>query len=318
MRALLACVLLVVPTTASLLPAQTTLAEDLGYGPDARLLIVHADDLGMAHAVNAASFRAMDSGLVNSASVMMPTPWVTEVAAYAKTHPDADLGLHLTLTSEWTNYRWGPMSRDSVGSLLDERHYLHGDCAAMAAAARLADVERELEAQVQQALRLGIAPTHFDAHMGCLMWTRPEFFGAYLALGRRYGVPVLADRAGARGGRPEHRALIEPGDMLVDRIVGAPNEAQGRFADAYDGLLRGLGPGVSVLLLHCAYDGPEFRAAAAPQVPYGAAWRQEDFDYFTSERLRALLAAEDIQLVTWRELYARWKSRTSPTGHAED
>ena len=295
-------------TTAGL-SAQTTLAEDLGYGPDARLLIVHADDLGMANSVNAASFEAMTSGSVNSASVMMPTPWVTQVAAFTKTYPDADIGLHLTLTSEWRDYRWGPMGRDSVGSLLDSTHYLHHRCPEFAEGATLADVERELRAQVEQALRLGIRPTHFDTHMGCLVFTRPEFFGAYLQLGRDYDLPVLADRESTWGGSAEMSAYLEPGDMLVDRVVDAPPSEQGNFKATYDALLTALEPGVSVLLLHCGYEDAELTAATTPQVPYGAAWRQEDFAYFTSAHLPELLAREGIQLVTWRELYAKWKAR---------
>src|SRR5256884_7365040 len=104
---------------ASTLSAQTrTVAERLGYPKDAKLLILHADDRGAAHSIDAASFDALDKGAISSASIMIPTPWVTEVAAYARTHPHADLGLHLTLTSEWHTYRWGgTASRDSVPSL---------------------------------------------------------------------------------------------------------------------------------------------------------------------------------------------------------
>src|SRR6476659_8764849 len=106
---------------ASMLPAQTrTLAERLGLPRDAKLLILHADDLGVAHSVDAASFDALDKGAVSSASILMPTPWVTEVVTYAKQHPNADLGLHLTLTSEWLTYRWGGLApRDQVPSLYD-------------------------------------------------------------------------------------------------------------------------------------------------------------------------------------------------------
>jgi hypothetical protein len=94
------------------------MAERLGYPSDAKLLIVHADDLGVAHSVNDASIRAFASGLVNSGSIMIPCSWVPEIASYARANPQADLGLHLTLTSEWKNYRWGPvLSRQTAASL---------------------------------------------------------------------------------------------------------------------------------------------------------------------------------------------------------
>jgi chitin disaccharide deacetylase len=89
-----------------------TVAERLGYPPDAKLLIVHADDLAVAHSADAASFDALDKNVVTSASVMVPCSWLNEVAAYAKDHARADLGLHLTLTSEWKLYRWGPVESE--------------------------------------------------------------------------------------------------------------------------------------------------------------------------------------------------------------
>jgi chitin disaccharide deacetylase len=106
---------------AATLPAQPrTLAERLGHPADAKLLIIHGDDLGVAHSVNAASLAALDRGTLSSASIMMNTPWVTEVAAYARAHPEHDLGLHLVLTSEWQSYRWGPVaSAGEVRSLFD-------------------------------------------------------------------------------------------------------------------------------------------------------------------------------------------------------
>src|SRR5664279_2358511 len=111
--------------TLPLIAQTKTIAERLGYPADSKLLILHADDLAVAHSEDAASFDALDKQAVTSASIMVPCPWLTEVADYAKAHPDADLGLHLTLTSEWKTYRWGPVeSKDKVPSLLDPSGYL--------------------------------------------------------------------------------------------------------------------------------------------------------------------------------------------------
>src|ERR1700689_713334 len=99
-----------VVTYAQSAPAKKSLAEKLGYARDAKLVIVHADDLGMTHSVNAASIKGLESGLVTSASIMVPCPWFPEMADYAKAHADADFGLHLTLTSERVFYRWGPVA----------------------------------------------------------------------------------------------------------------------------------------------------------------------------------------------------------------
>src|SRR5436190_21720343 len=138
--------------SASTVPAQErTLAERLGYPRDAKLIIVHADDLGMAHSVNAATTKAFETGLVNSASIMVPCPWLSEIAAFARANPQADLGLHLTLTSEWTTFRWGPIaSRDKVSSLLDKDGYLRLTESEAAAQADSKEVEIEITAKIER------------------------------------------------------------------------------------------------------------------------------------------------------------------------
>src|SRR6267378_306301 len=136
--------------------AAKTLAERLGYPKDAKLLIVHADDLGMAHSINSASIRGLESGLVSSASIMIPCPWLPEIAAYARSHPQADLGLHLTLTSEWSLYRWGPvLGKDRVPTLLDSSGYFYPLESEAAAHIDVKEAEAEVRAQIARAKALG-------------------------------------------------------------------------------------------------------------------------------------------------------------------
>src|SRR5882724_6597496 len=138
-----------------------TVAERLGYPADSKLLIVHADDLAVAHSVDSASFDALEKNAVTSASILVPCPWLTEVAEYAKEHPEADLGLHLALTSEWKTYRWGPVeSKDKVTSLVDPSGYLWSEVAPAARNIRPEEAEREIRSQIERAIAAGIHPTH--------------------------------------------------------------------------------------------------------------------------------------------------------------
>src|SRR5438067_8432920 len=133
-------------------------------------LIVHAADLGMAHSVDAAAIRALESGLVTSASIMVPCPWLPEIAAYARAHPNADLGLHLTLTSEWKSFRWRPLTR--LTSLVDADGFFNATEADAAARIDPKDAEAEVRAQIARAKAAGIHPTHLDSHMGTLYQTK--------------------------------------------------------------------------------------------------------------------------------------------------
>ena len=150
-------------STFPLVTSAQTLADRLGYAPDAKVVIIHADDLGETHAVNAAAIKALLGGTINSASLMVPCPWFPEIADYAKSHPDADFGLHLTLTSERVYYRWGPVApADKVPSLVDENGYFYHDWEHHEHV-NANDVEVELRAQIERALAMGVRPTHLDS-----------------------------------------------------------------------------------------------------------------------------------------------------------
>src|SRR5688572_15482622 len=279
-----------------------TLAERLGYPRDAKLVIVHADDLGMSHAVNAATIKAFETGLVNSGSIMVPCPWVPEIAAYARANPQADLGLHLTLTSEWTHFRWSPVTpKDRVPSLLDKDGYFRLTESEAAQKADPKEVELEIRAQIERAKALGIVPTHLDSHMGTLYQTK-ELFDVFLRVAREYKLPVRV--AKEWGPRIEVlQASLTPNDVFVDRILdinqNVPPQDWARF---YTDAIRKLQPGVTEVVIHLAYDDGEMRGATFDHPNWGAAWRQRDFDFFTSDAFRKLLAENQIKLITWREL----------------
>src|SRR6476620_1329819 len=136
---------------------QKTVAERLGYPKNTKLLIIHADDLGVSHSENEASIQALEKGAVNSGSIMVPCPWFPEIAAYATAHPDADFGLHLTLTSEWRLYKWGPtLPRDQVPGLVNARGYFYGSVEDVGKHASLSEVEHELRSQIERAKEFGI------------------------------------------------------------------------------------------------------------------------------------------------------------------
>ena len=279
-----------------------SLAEKLGYLRDSKLLIVHADDVGVTHSVNAATIKALDTGFVNSASIMVPCPWFPEIADYAKAHPDLDFGLHLTLTSERVYYRWGPVaSKDKVPSLLDENGYFHHD---WTATTRIdpKEVELELRAQIDRAYAMGVRPTHLDSHQYRLYENGKDLFEIVLRLAHDYKLPVFVARDWFAL-RPYLESSLTSGDIVLDHTVTiAPSVPPEKWAEFYKIALKNLQPGVTEFVIHLAFADDEMKAATRERDTWGAAWRQRDFDFFTSQEFRKLLQEHNIKLVTWGEL----------------
>jgi predicted glycoside hydrolase/deacetylase ChbG (UPF0249 family) len=288
--------------TASIALSQTkTIAERLGYPPDSKLLILHADDLAVAHSEDAASFDALDQHAVTSASIMIPCPWLLEVAAYAKSHPDADLGLHLTLTSEWTTYRWGPVaSKDQVPSLLDPSGYLYPDTPTSVGTLKPAEVEREIRAQIDRAIALGIHPTHLDSHMGTL-FSRPDLFAIYVKVAREYKLPFLTFIG---PGTPNaFSSVLSDKDVLLNSVVIANPSIQPSDWEAfYLNAIKNLKPGITEFIVHLGHDDAELQAITIGHADYGAAWRQRDYQAVTSPEFKKALEENHIILIHWKDL----------------
>ena len=278
-----------------------TVAERLGYPCDAKLLIIHADDLAVAHSQDAASFDALDRGAVTSASIMVPCPWLTEVADYAKTHPDADLGLHLTLTSEWKTYRWGPVeSKQAVPSLLDPSGYLWPETEPAASHIKPEEAEREIRAQIERAMAMGIHPTHLDSHMGVL-FARPELFAIYVKVAHEYKLPFLAVRSS--DAPPAMLSQLSDRDVVLDSVViASPGIAPADWSKFYADALTNLKPGLTEMIVHLGHDDAEMQAVMVDHPDYGSAWRQRDYNVVTSAEFKKELEDHHVVLVHWRDL----------------
>ncbi len=289
--------------------ANLTTAERMGYAPTDKVLMVHADDIGMSHSVNVATIEALKKGMVTSGSIMVPCPWFPEIAEYFRQHPELDLGLHLTLTSEWKTLRWRPVAPvDKVRGLLDPDGYMWRSEVQTAMKATPQEIEIELRAQIEKALAAGLKPTHLDTHMGTL-YTRRDFFDVYTRLGREYGIPVMAMRptpeaieyakkSGIPIGTEALTRLEADGFVLLDYLVtGVPGNNFSTRKQAYREFLRNLKPGVTMLIVHLGMDDPELKAATG-------SWeaRHADFLSFTDPEIAALIKELGIKLTTWREM----------------
>jgi predicted glycoside hydrolase/deacetylase ChbG (UPF0249 family) len=282
--------------------ATKTLAERLGYPRDAKLLIVHADDLGAAHSINSASIKALETGLVSSASIMVPCPWLPEIAAYARDHPQADLGLHLTLTSEWSSYRWGSvLGRERVPSLLDSSGYLYPLENEATAHMEIKEVEAEIRAQIARARALGIQPTHLDSHMGTLYQSK-ALFETLLRVARENKLPFRVSQDWFTRA-PFMPALLGPDDVVLDRTISIePTVAPEDWAKFYTNEIKNLRPGVTDMVVHLAFADEEMKGVTFGHPNWGAEWRQRDFEFVTSDAFRKLLKENNVKLITWREL----------------
>jgi predicted glycoside hydrolase/deacetylase ChbG (UPF0249 family) len=278
----------------------TSVQERLGYPATARLLLIHADDLGMNHSVNRATFEALEKKWITSSSILVPCPWFPEVVRWAKDHPDADLGIHQALNSEWTTERWGPVSSiDKVPSLLALDGYLPLDTDVVAANAKPSEVETELRAQVDRAQSSGIHLTHLDTHMGALFGTT-DLFRTYQKMGYHYGLPILEAWEGDHG--PKGVAAPKE-EMLVQKVIEInPGIPAAEWVAWYEKQLAPLPPGVYQVIVHLAYDDDEMRGATFDHPDWGAAWRQHDLDMVKSAEFQKFLKDQGFIMVGWKDL----------------
>lgn len=288
---------------ATVLNAQTvpTLAERLGYQKTDKLLIVNCDDVGMSHASNAAVIDGMENGLISSATIMVPCPWFPEIAKYAREHPKSDFGLHLTHTSEWKRYKWGPVaSKDAVKGLLDPQGYLWPSVEEVYAHATPEEAYVEAKAQIEKALAAGIDVTHLDSHMGALQYGLP-FYAMYRKLAIEYNLPI---RMGSQktledfGAGHLRAQLDEDGIVYPDYLIHGVRKKDEPITDYWKRIVSQLPAGVTELYIHAALGGEEMK-----HVTNRWKERAEEHRLFTSdEEIRQILKEQNVKVVGYRAL----------------
>ncbi len=282
---------------------QPTLAQQLGYAPDAKLLIIHADDIGLAQSVNQASITAYENRGISSGSIMVPCPWTNDFARYYKENPKVDVGIHITLTAEWDYYKWGGiLPASEISSLLDENGYFYATVEEVGQHALPEEVEKEIRAQIDRAISLGIQPSHLDSHMGSVL-AKPELIEIYMKLGMEYQLPVFVPRMMLMGVPEEMREMVKEEFVLVESFFMLNEQKPGiSWLEAYAEMVEKMGPGLNQLIVHVAIDNAEMQSVAINHPDFGSAWRQNDLDLLSSKKFRELLKKNDIQLVGWKEI----------------
>lgn len=298
---------------------RSTVMQALGLDPSRPAAILHADDVGMCHGANVAYLELARAGALNCGSIMVPCPWFAEIAVEAASDDSLDLGVHLTLTSEWPSYRWGPLTRaDRSSGLVDGMGYFHRTIAALVENVVPEAAEVEMRAQIDRALDVGIDVTHLDTHMGAAL--APPLLETTLRVSRDYDLPILLPRHGAvyrqvlklahHEGEAQWTEAVQKAEALdeplVDHFSMTPGAPIGGAATAYRKLVDDLEPGITFVALH-----PNASGDIETIVPPRAHWRVEETEVLRNGSMVGWLGERGIQTIgmrPFRDLLRRKKS----------
>lgn len=298
--------------------APSDLTVRLGLSAGARAIILNADDFGMCRAANEAIMGLLPAGHLDSTTVMVPCGWAPEALAFAAAHPELNVGVHLVLTSEWTSYRWRPLTGTAT-SLVDETGYFPAEVVAIERQATIEDVAAELAAQLAFARAAGVDVTHLDSHMGAVygLETGRDFLGQVMDLAARNRLPFRLPRVlEGSGYDPALQPVLDraaaaadaSGVVIPDRLWTHPfplahegteqEETYEEIREGFLAMLRRVGPGVTEIYLHPMVDGEELRAA----VDFGAAKRGYELRLLADPLVHQAIADEGLVRISWRAL----------------
>jgi predicted glycoside hydrolase/deacetylase ChbG (UPF0249 family) len=285
------------------------LLKKLGYSNEDRLVIIHTDDIGMCHASLQAYSELVNNGLISSAATMVPCSWFPHVALFCRQNINTDMGVHLTLTSEWDNYRWSPISTSQVESgMIDNEGYFYRSAEEAQVYGNADAVQIELQTQLIRALNAGIEVTHLDTHMNTV--AHPKFVNAYTQLALKYKLPFLFPRQDEAGfiklGIDSETAqlaaklvvsLEELGMPLVDHASGLDLDKPFNRLEQAKQALGELRPGITHFIIHPSLETPELKAITPD-------WQSRVADYqtFMDDKLRQHINDLGVHIIGYKTL----------------
>jgi len=314
---ILPAILVVLLSIPNILKAQKTWADKLGFPQGKKVLLLHMDDAGMCPEANAAVESYIENGYLLSAAVMMPCVNATSMIEWANLHPLADIGVHLTLTSEWKTYRWGPVSDPSkIPGLIDPDGKFYHDVPDVVMHASAKEVETEIRAQIEKAIALGHRPTHIDTHMGTL-YGSADYVGVFLKIAEEYHIPAnvidlsIPDVAAKfkHEGYPINTDVIEKVEEY--RLPKLDNFTSVRQGSTYEvkranffKLVKALNPGLTEIIFHPATLSENLKTITG-------SWQQRvwEGELFADPMVQQFFKDEGIIITNWKEIMNRFESK---------
>jgi len=293
--------ILFIIVSGSIVQSQT-LAERLGYKKTDRLLIINNDDAGMSHASNMGTIEGMEKGCISTSTIMTPCPWINEIIKYAINNPKRDFGAHLTLTSEWENYRWGTVApRDKVPGLYDSQGYMWKEPEDVYKASSPQEALIEGRAQINKLIKRGVKITHIDSHMGTYQES-PEYMKIYLQLAEEFNLPARMPSQATLDSFKQplfrqmckDKGIICPDYFIYEEFKNYTTENVDSFWVNY---IKNIKPGVTEIYIHGSTESAEIHALS-----HIADRRVKELNFITSNTLKDLLKKEGIILIGYRPL----------------
>ena len=296
-----------------------TNAEKLGFPKGKKVILLHSDDAGMCEEANIAVWNYSLKNHVQSAAVMMPCPNAEEMVEWAKKHPAADIGVHLTLTSEWKNYRWATITDPAkVPGLIDTEGKMWRDVPEVVQNATPKEVETEIHAQIDKMLKMGYKPTHIDTHMGTL-YGSPDFAKVFFETAVKYNIPANAIDLSNKEVAEHYRAAGYPiNDEMIRYLESYPLPKLDNFTSVPNGksyvdklanfmmLVKALKPGLTEIIFHPSIATDNLKSITG-------SWQQRiwEAEMFSDPVILQFFKDNDIEITTWREIMKRFEDRKS-------